>query len=220
LSVALLEHVDSVEAPTETYKARLRGHAWKEYANALRFSGKLREALAAVLVAQRHYDVSSTCALDAEKAKLVEACIRADLGQHESALKLSRACAESFRKYDDAEYYVFARMGEAWVLFNTARTREALSIFSDMASEAEARGDRHTLARCLHNVGECARVLGDIPRARKLLARALQHYEDLDIRTEMPRVRWVRSAVAFLITVAVYFTRFGRICSTSSAKPS
>jgi tetratricopeptide (TPR) repeat protein len=188
----IVHYAPYVDVPEPGYKIALQGLAWKIYANALRHSGDLRAALLTAERSQRFFNTASGFTLESAKARLVEAQVRHDLGEHDRAITMARACAAVFRDYEDARSYVFARMTEAWVLFGLKQFRQAADIFRETAADAEARSDKHTLASCLHNTAECARELGDIKSARELDARALALFEELGagIAMDKPRVRW------------------------------
>jgi hypothetical protein len=80
-------------------------------------------------------------------------------------------------------------MTRALVLSDTKRFKEAMAVLLETARDAEQRGDRRSLAICLHNSAECARALGNLTTARELDARALVHYEELGMAAETPRIR-------------------------------
>ena len=192
-AAVVVRFADQVEAPIEQCKVATAGLAWKELANALRYVGEFADALEA---AERSYEAfSSIGALraDAAKAQLVEALVRRELGEHDRALALARACAVVFRDSAESEALVHARMTEALVLSDCKQHKRALAILSETAADAERRGDRHTLAICLHNSADCARALGDIAAAKKFDARALKHFEDLGTTVEKPRIRWAHA---------------------------
>lgn len=186
----VVDYVDDVEVPEPGHRTVLQGLAWREYAKALRLSGRLKAALSAAERSQTFFGAAPGFTLEAAKARLVEAQVRHELDESDRAIAMARECAMVFRDFEDARSFVFAKMTEAYVLFERKQFRQAGDIFRQTAADAEARGDKHTLASCLHNTAECARELGDIPAARQLYERAVALFDELGTAMEKPRVRW------------------------------
>ncbi len=216
----VIAYVDAVEAPDRVAKVALRGLARKEYANALWLTGDLRGALKEAQLSQQIYGEIGGLAHDQAKARLVEATVWKELQEFDRALAVARECEPVFLDHDDPQYFTFARMTEAAILFARKQHREALAIFAATAEEAEQRGDIHTLAICLHNSAGCARALGKHDTARDLDARALAHFERLGTKIERPRIRWtyalsladsgrVNEAISELYKTRAEFLRLG-----------
>jgi tetratricopeptide (TPR) repeat protein len=224
---AVLSFLDEVEAPTPIHKVALRGLAWKEYANAMRYTGDLREALAAAERAVAIYGESPSLHFFQTAARLVASNIYRDLGDAETALRIARECAGIFRDYADSAYRTMARMSEGGALFSQRRYTEALDVFTSLAEEAELENDHYSLAQALLNGAECARELGDLIAARDLYPRALKHFEELGMLTEAARVRWasalllaaegkVPNAVSELFLVRGTYLRLGANISAAA----
>jgi tetratricopeptide (TPR) repeat protein len=220
LVAAVLEVVDAVDVPAETFAVWLRGCAWKEYANALQVTGDLRRALIAATHAVEILDQQPTLLDTKAAAQLALAQVLQELGESDAAIAIARQCAEVFRDYGQSEYVGYARMTEASILFARKQFREAMAIFTQLAREAEESGDRLALARALLDTGECARELGDITAARTLYSRALENYQGFNVATELPRTRWAyaltlaedgrpRDAISELFKVRAEYLRFG-----------
>jgi tetratricopeptide (TPR) repeat protein len=191
----VVEYADRADVPLSQYHVALVGLAWKELANALKYVGELAAAIDAARRSQQVYADVPAFASDAAKARLVEALANRELGNLNLVLSMASECGRVFLDFGDAEAYVHARMTEALALADAKRHREALAIFSDTALDAEKRGDKHTLAICLHNAADCARALGEMATARELDARALANFEDLGTTVEMPRIRWTEAMI-------------------------
>jgi tetratricopeptide (TPR) repeat protein len=192
-AAVVIEYVEEVETPNSHYYHFLGGLAWKEYANALRYAGEFPMALEAAKRSRTIFGSVGSLACDAAKAHLVEALVHREFGDLDAVLNIANECARVFRDYEDAEAYMHARMTQALVLSDTRRFTEAMDILAETGKDAEKRGDRHTLAICLHNSAECARALGDLETARKLDALALTHFEQLGTTVERPRIRWMEA---------------------------
>jgi len=217
---AVLEFVDDVTVPAETFGVWLRGQAWKEYANVLQVTGDLRRALTAATHAVALLDTQPTLLDSKAAAQLAMAQVLQELGESDVAIVIARQCADIFRDYGQSEYVGYARMTEASILFARKQFREAMAIFAEQAREAESSGNRLALARALLDTGECARELGDIPAARAFYSRALENFQGFNVATELPRTRWAyaltlvddgrpRDAISQLFMVRAEYLRFG-----------
>lgn len=192
-AAVVVKFAEVVDTPEPQFRAAIAGLAWKEYANALRYNGKLRAAYKAARTAQEWYEPFGTLTCESAKARLAEALIQRELTKDlDGILRTARECATIFRDYGEAAAFVNARMTEALALSDAQRHKEAMAIFTETAEQAEVTGDRHTLAICLHNAADCARALGDIVNARKLDARASAYFEELG-SVERPRIRWTEA---------------------------
>lgn len=185
----VIEYTEEVDVPFEQWFYYLGGLAWKEYANALRYTGEFPLALEAARKSRAIFGMTGSLACDAAKAHLVEALVHRELGDLDTVLAIAAQCETVFRDFEDAEAYMHARMTRALVLSDTRRFTEAMEVLSETARDAEQRGDKRTLAICLHNSAECARALGDRTAARQLDARALVHFEELGTTVERPHIR-------------------------------
>jgi tetratricopeptide (TPR) repeat protein len=192
-AAVVIEYTEEVDVPSPHYYYFLGGLAWKEYANALRYAGEFPLALAAAKRSREIFGMVGSLACDAAKAHLVEALVHREFGDLDTALSIATKCAQVFLDHADSEAYMHARMTEALVLSDTKRFDEAMEILTDTGRDAEKRGDKRTLAICLHNSAECARALRDLQAARTLDALALTHFEELGTTVEKPRIRWMEA---------------------------
>jgi len=226
--VVVLEYVDRVEVPDPSFSAWLRGTAWREYANALRVTKNPKTAIGAAQTARKLFETVASLTIDVAKSELVEAQALREVGDYDRALFLARQAAETFNEHGESQYYCFARTTEAWVLFGFHQYAEALSIFSVTAADAEARGDKRTVALCLYNAAECARALGEMDRGRELNRRAVELLNAVGVATDTPRVRWahavdiarhgnVEAAVSELFTVQGEFLALGMNTDAATA---
>lgn len=218
--VVVREYVDAASAPTPSFLIWLSGVAWREYANALRLTNNPKAAVDAAAHARMIFDAAPGFGFEAGKAQLVQAQAARMVGDFDVAYRLARCAAASFREYQEHAYYEMARITEAWILFGRGQYREALSIFSETANDAERRGDKRGLAICLHDAAECARALGDEEHGRDLSTRAVELLNKVGNATDAPRVRWahaldiaklgrVREGVSELFKVRAEFLALG-----------
>lgn len=188
-AAVVIEYTEEIDAPSPHYYNLLGGLAWKEYANALRYTGEFPLALDAAKRSRAIYG-NGSLACEAAKAHLVEALVQRELGDLDAVLTIANECARIFRDHEDSEAYMHARMTQALVFSDTKRFNEAMEVLAETGKDAEKRGDRHTLAICLHNSADCARALGERKTARELDALALTHFEHLGTTVEKPMIRW------------------------------
>ena len=188
----VVHYAERVAVPFEQNRVGLAGRAWREYASALTWIGQYPKALEAAQHSQAIFILSpfGSFASEAAKSLLAEALAYRELGEIDRVLELARRCAGVFREHNDAEAYVKARMTEALALLDAKRFRECMEIFEQTAADAEARGDRHTLAICLHNTALAARELGYRAKAKELDARALKHFDQLKVSARRPNIRF------------------------------
>jgi len=189
-AAVVIEYVEEVDVPFAHSFSFLGGLAWKEYANALRYTGEFPLALEAARRSRAIFETAGSLACDAAKAHLVEALVHRELGDLDRVLAITAQCESVFHDFKDAEAYMHARMTRALVLSDTKRFKEAMEVLGDTARDAEHRGDRRTLAICLHNSADCARAIGDRRTARDLDGRALKLFEELGSMVERPTIRW------------------------------
>jgi tetratricopeptide (TPR) repeat protein len=189
-AAVVVRYIARVDVPAIEFRVMLGGLAWKEYSKALRFAHEYSAAIQAAKRSRRIFSSIPSLACEAAKARLCEALVYREQGHLDLALEIARSCATVFRDFEDAEAFVQARMTEALALSDAQRPREAMEIFSETAAAAEKRGDKDTLARCIHNVAVCARADGDVAMARRLDQRALELFEELGTTVGRPKIRW------------------------------
>jgi len=168
----------------------LRGDAWHERANVLRYLGRPAEALDALDIAERAYSRSPVAVYWTAIVEYSRAVVFLETGRLEEAVQLARKSARIFRQFGEDERYVHAKMLEAAVLFDHSRYRDARDLFLGLISTARELGDAATLARLYLNVANCQLRLNELTSADTYFARALSLYEALGLETERIRTRW------------------------------
>lgn len=162
-----------------------RGDAWREYAAALLEVGDYEEARTAVSHARDAYRAAGGAAHNEAVLDAVEGRILHELGDSLRALRRIDASARKLLRLKDKKTYVRVRSLYAMVLFNLCRYREAADTYAEMVNDY----DTETLAHAVNMIGRCAVKLGEIERARQCFDTALEMFEELGLRTELPRVR-------------------------------
>lgn len=168
----------------------LRGGAWLERANVLRYLGRHLEALDATDIAARAYAQSPVAIFSTALVDYLRAVIYVEIERPDEALKLVRKCARIFKQFGEDERYVHAKMVEATVLFDQSRFREARDLFLSLVRNTKDLGEAATLARLYGNIANCQLRLHALESAELYFARALSLYEALGLETERIRTRW------------------------------
>jgi tetratricopeptide (TPR) repeat protein len=162
-----------------------RGDAWREYAAALLEVGDYEDAQAAVERARRMYRAAGGAEHNEAVLGAVEGRILHELGDSLRGLRRIDESARTLLRLNDKKTYVRVRSIYAVVLFNLCRYREAADTYAEMVNDY----DTETLAHAVLMIGRCAVKLGEIERARQCFETALEMFEDLGLRPEIPRVR-------------------------------
>ena len=168
----------------------LRGTAWLERANALRYLGRHPEALDALDLAERAFEKTPVAAFSIALVQYLRAAIDVELDRCDEALRLARRSAGVFRQFGEHDRYLHARMIEGCVLFHQNRFDAALALMARLIPAARELGEAATLARLYLNVANCELALDSLDDARLHFAQALSLYEALGLETEKIRTRW------------------------------
>lgn len=168
----------------------LRGTAWLERANVLRYLGRYPEGLDATDIAARAFSLSRVAPYSLALVDYLRAVIFVETERAAEALRLVRKAARVFRQFGEDDRYVHAKLVEASVLFDQNRYRQARELFLALVRLAKGLGDATTLARLYGNVANCQLRLHELESAEVYFARALSLYEALGLETERIRTRW------------------------------
>ena len=177
----------AVEIADGLNDARLRGHAWRERAYALYFTGAYTEALAAVERSRAAFAECVNAEFDDARAGVVFALICASQERFAEALAAARAAAEVFLRHESRGKYVAARRTEAIILYTLRRCREALDIYHSLEPEALSHRDRIGLWQ---NIAACYREYGDLDSAQRYFTLAIEAGAKLGMLTYMGKTRW------------------------------
>jgi tetratricopeptide (TPR) repeat protein len=168
----------------------VRGAAWLERANSLRYLGRHPEALDALDIAERAYETTPVAAYSIAIVQYVRAVVFVELDRFDEAQRLARQSARVFRQFGEHDRYLHARMIEACVLFHQNRYDAALALFRPLLQPAKELADTATLARLYLNIASCHLELESFDEAHRHLTQALSLYEALGLETEKIRTRW------------------------------
>ena len=168
----------------------LRGSAWYERANVLRYLGRYPEALDALDIAAAAFSRSPVSVYSGALVDYVRSVIFVETERLDDALRLARKSARVFRQFGEDERFVHAKIVEAGVLFHQHRFADARELFLSLAGGAKRSGSGETLARLYANVANCDNRLGNFASAEDYFARALSLYEALGLEAGKIRTRW------------------------------
>ncbi len=188
-AVLISERLPARQYGTEQIAA-LRGHAWRERANALRYTGHYPAALNAIEVAAHAFQATTLPEFDLARVDFVRGTILWKMERFDEALPLARRARRTFHEYDDAERWLHAGLLEGGILFDSRQFGEALTIFADLRGRAEANSDGATLGLVYNALGAVNQELGDEPRAAEFFQRALALYDLLGMEVERTRTAW------------------------------
>jgi tetratricopeptide (TPR) repeat protein len=168
----------------------LRGSAWLERANILRYLGRYPEALDALDLAEQSFGQTPVAPFSIALVQYLRAIVFIETERLTEALVLARQSARVFRQFGEEERYVHAKIVEASVLYHQNRYREARDLFLTLVRVAKNLGEAATLASLYQNIANCALRLDDLDAAADHFLRALSLYEALGLETEKIRTRW------------------------------
>jgi len=186
IAVEIAEGLSAERYGTSTV-LRLRGHAWRERAYALFFTGSYNEAVWAVERSRKAFVECGYSEFDDARSAVVFALIGSSRETYSEALEAARAAAELFDRYGARAKLVAARRTEAIVLYLLRRSREALAIYHALEAETLRDDERAALWQ---NIALCYREIGDFEAAGRYFARAIEICTKLGMLTYIAKTRW------------------------------
>jgi tetratricopeptide (TPR) repeat protein len=166
---------------------RLRGHAWRERAYALYFTGSYNEAVWAVERSRKAFAECGYSEFDDARAAVVLALICAEQERYNAGLETVRQGAEVFGEYGSHAKGIAARRTEAIILYLLHRSPEALAIYHALEKEALSDTDRAGLCQ---NLAACYRDLNDLNAASRYFAAAIEISTKCGLLTYIAKTRW------------------------------
>ena len=166
---------------------RLRGHAWRERAYALYFTGAYNEAVRAVERSRKAFAECGYSEFDDARAGVVLALICASEEKFGEGLASVHSAAEVFVCYDSRHKLLAARRTEASILHGLHRYREALSAYCGLEAEPFSHEDR---AGLWQNIAVCYYELGNFDAAGRYFAVAMEAASKLGLLPVIARARW------------------------------
>jgi tetratricopeptide (TPR) repeat protein len=168
----------------------LRGIAWKERANALRFLGQFESALDALTRADhefRNVPGEPLGPASVQHARGVIFYERGELGRANEALTESAA---TFAELGEIDHFMRARHVLGNVRYREQDIHGAVAIYEEVLAWAEGENDLKWMAREHRTLGHCARQLGDFSGALQHFHLSILAFRELGLDAEVTRTEW------------------------------
>jgi len=165
----------------------LRGTAWKERANALRFLGRFDEALASLDRASEAYAHVPSSPLGPATVIFVRASILYERGRLPEALRLAETSERQFAHIGDRERQMRARHLQANIRFYLQEIGTAREMYREILAWAESRHDLTWIARESRTLAHCALECEDFAEAAQRFDTALRAFRELGETSEVTR---------------------------------
>lgn len=189
-AVAIAEQLSTDDYPDDTVRT-LRGLAWKERANALRFLAEYPAALDALDRAEREFSGRGRNALELGNIAYSRAVVLTYMDRLDEATREAEESARIFAAYGDTNRWMRARSVEAGVLFYRREFARAAEAFGQLRAYAESNDDAIGVARHSYHMATCFLELGDSGQADPLLLDARRTYKAHDLKTEVITTDWM-----------------------------
>ena len=167
-----------------------RGLAWKDRANALRFTGQVQDALWSLDEAVRHFARQPVPDFDLATVDYVRATVLAETDHLEQAVNSARRASEVFMDYGDTRRQNHSLLAEANALGAMGRKREARETYMALLKPTQQMGDSVTLAMLFLNIANCSVDLEDVDTASIYFLQASALCDEMGLQTEAIRARW------------------------------
>ncbi len=182
------------QLPDDVYEGNLvydlRGTAWKERANALRFLGRFDEALRSLDRASEAYARVPASPLGPATVTFVRASILYERGELPEALRLAEESERQFIHIGDRERQMRALHLQGNIRFYLQQIGAAREIYTQILGWAESRHDLTWIARESRTLGHCALEAGELAEASQYFDRALSAFRELGETAEVARTEW------------------------------
>jgi tetratricopeptide (TPR) repeat protein len=195
VAVAIADQLSTDDYPPDTVHT-LRGLAWKERANALRFLAEYPAALDALDHAEREFSGLGQNAFELGNIAYIRASVLMYMDRLDEATRQAAESARLFAAHGDTQGWMRARGVEAGVLFYRHEFVDAANAFDQLRAYAESKEDAIGMARHSYNMATCFLELGDAMRAAPLLLDARRTFEQQDVRTWLVRTDWMLGILA------------------------
>jgi tetratricopeptide (TPR) repeat protein len=161
--------------------------AQRERANALRYLGRVRDALEALDEAEALLTHPVADVFDRAIVDLIRATVLVDGDRFEDAAPIAARAYDTFRVFQDTSRELAAVGVLAWCLMELGEARRAAELYELTTRTARAQGDFAMLARGLMNAGVAYRHVGEFCKAEELYFEAIPIFEELGLSSEIAR---------------------------------
>lgn len=174
----------------------LKGNAWRERGNALRYAGDYPAALGALDHAESAFRNNQVSDFDLATVDFTRGTVLWKMGRHAEALPLARRSAEVFLEFGDVERCIHAGLLEGSILFDSGDFAAGRDVFKALLPHAEKLDSGATLGRIYANLAVAHQELGDLAAAAPCFQEALALYEHFGMEIEQIRTRWSLALLA------------------------
>jgi tetratricopeptide (TPR) repeat protein len=194
-AVAIAQQLSADDYSQDTVDG-LRGLAWKECANALRFLAEYPAALDAVDRAERAFSRRGPGAYEMGGLAYIRAVIFTYMDRLDEATRQAQESARISAAYGDMKAWIRARSVEAGVLFYRREFPLAADAFAQLRAYAESNEDLIGMARHSYHVATCFLELGDARGALPLLLDARKTFAERHVTTDLIATDWKLGVLA------------------------
>ena len=182
--------------PADDAALFIRGRALRLQAYGLREAGALRQARALLAEAQSVLATTPAGAIEREHARLLDAYILDEMGEHDEALALVKKAEEGYAALNAEKGRAQALLAAAGIHFSAGAYALAQTLYEQALPIAQATGHARGAAVALGNLGTCAMRLGQSRRAISYFADALPLFERLEMAADRQTVFWAMAHLA------------------------
>ena len=188
-ALALANSLPADDYPEDAIRS-LRGLAWKERANALRYLAEYDAALEALDHAAVEFEHFGSHAFEFANLAYIRAVILTYTDRLEEAAARAAESAAIFSDHGDINRAMRARSVQAGVLYYRRDYRAAAVIFEELLAFANSNSDHVEVARQSSNAASCWIELGEAEPAELLLQAARATFLSQGLHTEAAAADW------------------------------
>lgn len=168
----------------------VRAQAWRQYANALRVRGRLREAEEAFATAQRHLDAGTRDPLLRAKLCTQMVSLRYFQRQFEQAIELAEEAGQIYRELDETHSLASAMVQKAIACLYAGHPEEAVQVLNGAIPLIDPDADLQLLLAACHNLIRGYIDLGRPEQALSIYSETRTLYKRFDDPLIRLRVSW------------------------------
>ncbi len=195
LALDVADHLDpEIYGPGAVGAARTR--AWAGLGNALRVLADFRQAEQAFRLAETHFETSWLDPLDEALLLEFKASLRRAQRRFGEAHELLDAAIALYREVNEPHCQGRAMIAKGLALMYAGDADAASSWFRDSLLLLDAQEDPRLLALSQSNLIACLIDTGRLREASGLLPEALKLIEEVGMRSDSLRLRWMQGKIA------------------------
>jgi tetratricopeptide (TPR) repeat protein len=170
--------------------ADLKARAWGQYGNALRVSGRPREAEEAFATAQRHRHAGTGDPLLSAALLARSTPLALFQGRFEEAIAMCEEVEEIYRDLGEDHLLAATRVQKATATLQSGAAERAVRILNQTIPLIDHQEDPHLLLAACHNLIRCYIDLGRPDQALQIYSEIKELYEEFDDPLIQLRAAW------------------------------